>query len=78
MHKQKGTDIQTATQTELDKVLHRQIFALHIEVLTPCHMCTHFKSKITTYTLRLSVFYRQSRLITEPVQVESGQFNADL
>ena len=41
-------------------------------------MCTHSKSKITTYTLRLSVFYRQNRLITEPVQVESGQFNADL
>ena len=30
-NKQNGTDIQTAIQTELDKVLHRQIFALHIE-----------------------------------------------
>ena len=59
---------------KLDKVLHRQVFALHTERLIACHMCIRSKSKTTTFTLRLSVFYCQNRLITEPVRLESGQF----
>ena len=42
------------------------------------YMHTQFKSRITTYTLRLSVFDCQNRLITEPVEVKGGQFTADL
>ena len=60
------------------QVLHRQIFVLHIEWQIACHMCIHSKSKITTFTLSLSVFYCQNRLLTEPIQVESGQLAVEL
>ena len=46
--------------------------------MTACHICIHSKSKITTYALRLSVFYCQNRLITEPIQVKGEQLAADL
>ena len=54
---------------ELDKVLHRQIFALHNEWLTGC---IYSKSKITTYALRLTVFCCQNRLLTEPFRIKVG------
>ena len=77
-NRQKGyihTDIHTGK--ELDKVLHRTIFAQRvIDCLS--HMCVYSKSKITTYALRLTVFCCQNRLITEPVQDKGGQFAADL
>ena len=48
-----------------------------IEWLTACHICLHSQSRISTFTLRLSVFDWQSSLVTEPVQVKGGQLTAD-